>query len=110
MSEEEKTLTIKASSLWKYGFFIVLILFVVSLFTAGFGLKGPTGSAVQNTGTGTTQQAAVVDMSQFTSNPDIFPSVGPDNAANTVIEFADFQCPYCALASGLPSWASQYAT
>ncbi len=38
----------------------------------------------------------------------LYPSLGPSNAEHMVIEFADFQCPYCALASGLPSWISQY--
>ena len=37
-------------------------------------------------------------------NNSLFPSLGPDNAQTTVIEFYDFQCPWCAVASGLPSW------
>ena len=114
---EEKTLTIKTTSLWKYGFVIVLILLVVSIFTRGFGIGGTgnvannqqaAANATQQT-TGTTQLTASQEAA-FTTDPGLFPSVGPDNAKNTVIEFADFQCPYCALASGLPNWTSQYAS
>lgn len=113
MAEEEKTLKIKTSSIWKFSVVILAILLVASVLTGGFGLKGATGSAVNNgntQATGTTQQPAVVDLSTFASNSDLFPSVGPDTAKNVVVEFADFQCPYCALASGLPSWATQYAS
>ena len=113
---EEKTISFKSSSLWKFGTVILAILLIASILTGGFGIKAPagTGSAVQNTGntaaTGATQQPAVVDLSVFASNSDIYPSTGPDNAKNTVIEFTDFQCPYCALASGLPNWTSQFAS
>jgi len=92
-----------------------LALFVVSLFTGGFGIgKGnATGAATANTA-GTTANsnsgatASAGDTSVITSDPSLFPSLGPSNAKNTVIEMADFQCPYCALASGLPNWTSQY--
>ena len=40
----------------------------------------------------------------------MYPSLGPDNAKDVVIEFSDFQCPFCGMASGLPSWTSQYVT
>ena len=37
-------------------------------------------------------------------------SLGPEDAATIVIEFSDFQCPFCAMASGLPSWVSSYGS
>jgi protein-disulfide isomerase len=63
------------------------------------------GTSSASTGTG---NVAPADVSAFTEDPALYPSLGPDNAQNVVIEFSDFQCPFCALASGLPSWVSQY--
>ena len=106
---EEKAVTIKKSTLWAVGAFALLVLLVVSIFTGGFGIMKSTGNAA-NTGTNTNTGTANIDPSVFLSNSGLYPSLGPSNAKVTVIEVADFQCPYCALASGLPSWASQYAS
>lgn len=54
--------------------------------------------------------ATNISTQTFESNPTLYPSVGPSNASNTIIEFADFQCPYCAMASGISSGANQYAS
>ncbi len=61
------------------------------------------------TETGNTTVGAV-NLDVFTSNPSLYPSIGPDNAKDVVIEFSDFQCPYCAMASGLPNWLGPYQT
>lgn len=101
MSED---ITIKKSDLWKYATFVLIAVVVIGaifLFT-GHGASSSTGNATNN--------STSVDVSAFTSNSALFPSIGPSNAKNTVIEFADFQCPYCALASGLPNWTSQYTS
>jgi protein-disulfide isomerase len=102
---EEKTITLKKDTLWKSSVVILVILLAASLWTGGFGLRS-TGSAVIDTGAN--QQQGVVDLSVFTDNPDLFPSLGPGNAKDVVIEFSDFQCPYCAMVSGLPSWIQSY--
>lgn len=106
MEEENKPdnlkhdeITISKKNLWMYSTFILVAIVVVAgvLLLSG---KGSTGGTITDN----------VDLTVFTSNPSLYPSIGPENAKNVVIEFSDFQCPYCALASGLPSWTSEYGS
>ncbi|MCX6749314.1 MAG: thioredoxin domain-containing protein [Candidatus Pacearchaeota archaeon] len=104
--EEEKTITLKKDTLWKSFVIILFVLLVVSVFTRGFGIMS-TGSVVQDVNP---DQQEAVDLSVFLDNPDLYPSLGPENAKDVVIEFSDFQCPFCAIVSGLPSWLQTYQT
>ena len=116
---ESKTVTLKKSTLWGILVVVLVALLVVSIVTGGFGLSKGSSYAANtgaNNAAGTASNSnsaaagTTIDPSLFTSNPSLFPSLGPSNAKYTVIEIADFQCPYCALASGLPNWTSQYAS
>lgn len=100
----EESITIRKQDLWKYSTFILAAILIVGAFV--FFNKGSTGNTVNAAG-GT---ATAADLSVFIKNSDLYPSLGPVNAKNVVIEFSDFQCPYCALASGLPSWSADYMT
>ncbi len=46
---EAKTVTLKKSTLWGVGVFVLLALLVASVFTGGFGIMKTTGNAA-NTG------------------------------------------------------------
>lgn len=104
---EAKTVTVKKSTLWGVGAFVLLVLLVVSIFTSGFGIMKPTGN-VANNNANTGGQA--VDVKFITSNSDLYPSLGPSTAKATVIELSDFQCPYCAMAAGLSPQSKNYAS
>ncbi len=45
------------------------------------------------------------------NNPTLFPSLGlSTKPEHTIVEFADFQDPYAALASAIPNWTENYST
>jgi protein-disulfide isomerase len=110
---ESKTVSIKKSTLWVIGVFVLLALLVASIFTGGFGIvksgnaNAGTGNAAANTGAATA--TPTISSSTF-SDPTLFPTLGPSSAKASVVELGDFQCIWCALASGLPSWASTSTT
>lgn len=104
--EHEETVTIKKTTLWKYSTFALLGVVVILAILMLTG-KSTTGNVVAANGAAAGAQVAF-DASVFTSDSSLYPSLGPENAKHTVIEFADFQCPYCALAAGLSPWTTQY--
>jgi len=49
---------------------------------------------------GDTGNTGAANVDVFLDNPSLYPSLGPSDAKTTVIEFSDFQCPFC----GKPIW------
>jgi protein-disulfide isomerase len=95
MSEvkESGTITIKKTDLWKYSTFILIVILVIGGFFVLKG-KGGTGNTV-NIGTNPENKPSVNVKALIEDND---PVLGDPNADVSIIEFSDFQCPFCARA------------
>ena len=89
---DEKTITINKQDLWKYSTFVLIAAVLIGGVFLLTGNNGGVNGNVINTGT---------EGSITVPSADDDPFLGPENAKVTVIEFSDYECSWCAVASGL---------
>ncbi len=102
MSENENfTISFKKQDFWKYSTFVLAALLVVGAIVVFFGEDAnptPTGNVVN---TGNNNPSGQQERVEIDADDDAV--LGDPDAPVTIIEFSDFQCPFCR-----KFWADAY--
>ena len=87
--KKEETITIKTSTFWKIGTFVFAILFLLSIFLAFNG----NGKVIKEIIPSDNSPPANGNLKVEIEAND--PVLGSEGAKISIVEFSDFQCPFC---------------
>lgn len=94
IEKKSDTITIKKDTLWKYSTFILVAILIVGAFVFFIGDKNsqnnPPGQIVNNPPGQLPSKNEPVKV-----NIDGYPTEGKANAPVTMVEYTDYQCPFC---------------
>ncbi len=94
-TEKNNVITIKKDTLWKYSTFVLLGVVILGVAFFVLGDKSPTGAVIQQPG----QQLPTEPTAKITVDVKGDPVKGDKNAKVTLVEFTDYECPFCQRAA-----------
>jgi len=112
---KEEKLTISKTTLWKAASGILGILLIISILTSWFGIgnNSSAGLAIDDSipsKAAPAPQAPSIGVADMKTLADDDPYLGEENAPVTIIEWSDYECPFCKrfYDQTLPQIKSQY--